>query len=164
MSVIGSCLMGAFGVSYCAMGVSMLVPGLNRKWASSAGQKEWAGLGALYPSLFKRFLQTEMGEAGEETIMGTGVRDLAELEKEDLAFRMLAYAVLLLGGLRVFVAVQWSCGAVSLGLLSCLAEMGLVGHELLRHESVGLTRAASLLGELCIVSLVFIGTSLPHCT
>ena len=162
MSVIGSCLMGAFGVSYCAMGVCMLLPGLNRRWASTAGQNEWAGLGALYPSLFKRFLQTEMGEAGEET-MGAGVRDLAELEKEDLAFRMVAYSVLLLGGLRVFVAVQWGCGVVSLGLLSCLAERGLVAHELLRHEAVCLTRAVSLLGELCIISLIFIGTSLPHC-
>ena len=41
--------------------------------------------------------------------------------------------------------------------------MGLVAHELLRHEAVCLTRAVSLLGELCIISLIFIGTSLPHC-
>jgi hypothetical protein len=162
MSVIGSCLMGAFGVSYCAMGVCMLLPGLNRRWASTAGQKEWAGLGALYPSLFKWFLQTELGESGEAT-MGTGVRDLVELEKQDLAFRMVAYIILLLGGVRVFVALQWGCGVVCLGLLCCLAEMALVGHELLRHDAVCLTRAMSLLGELCIISLIFIGTSLPHC-
>lgn len=170
MSIIGSGLMGLFGAGYCGMGVCMLVPAMNRTWASTAGRAEWTGLGALYPSLFKRFLQTEMAEGpkstgveAEDGGVGTGVRELVELVKEDLAYRLLGYFLLLLGSLRLFVAFHWGCGFVYLGLGTCLAEMAVVGHELLRHDAVRLHRGMSVLAELCVVSLVFIGTALPHC-
>ena len=163
MSIVGSGLMGVFGAGYCAMGLCMLVPGFNRKWASADGQKEWTGLGALYPSLFKRFLQTELGEGKDSGEMGTGVRELVELVQEDLAYRLLGYFLLLLGMLRLFVALHWACGFVFLGLGTCLAEMAVVGHELVRHDAVRLHRGMSVLGELCVVSLIFIGTALPRC-
>lgn len=159
-------MMGLFGVGYCGMGVCMLVPGMNRKWASPVGQGEWASLGALYPSLFKRFLQTELAESengGKDSEMGTGVRELVELVKEDLAYRFLAYFLVLLGCLRLFVALHWGCGFVYLGLGTCLAEMAVVGHELLRHDAVRLHRGMSVLAEIGVLSLVFIGTALPHC-
>lgn len=158
--------MGLFGAVYCGMGVCMLVPGMNRKWATSAGQAEWASLGGLYPSLFKRFLQTEPVEpenGGKDSEMGTGVRELVELVKEDLAYRLLAYLLVFLGCLRLFVAAHWGCGFVFLGLGTCLAEMAVVGHELLRHDAVRLHRGMSVLAELGVLSLVFIGTALPHC-
>lgn len=160
--------MGTLGACYSAMGVCMLVPAINRRWVSSQpGKAGWAGLGALYPSVFKRFLQTELVEAGTAEAgdggVGTGVRDLADLEKEDLGYRLLAYLLLLLGFLRLFVAFHWGCGFVLLGLCTCLAEMAVVGHELLRHDAVRLHRVMSVLGELCIVSLVFIGSALPQC-
>ncbi len=166
MSIIGSVLMGLFGAGYCGMGACMLVPGLNRKWATPAGKAEWTSLGALYPSLFKRFLQTELAqpeEGAKDGEMGTGVRELAELVREDLGFRLLAYLLLLLGGLRLFVAVHWGCGFVCLGLGTCLAEMAVVGHELLRHDAVRLHRGMSVLAEIGVLSLVFIGTALPRC-
>lgn len=157
--------MGMFGAGYCGMGLCMLVPGMSRPRASASGQKEWAGLGELYPSLFKRFLQTELAEteAGKDGEMGTGVRELVELVREDLAYRLLAYFLLGLGLLRLFVALHWGCGFVYLGLGTCIAEMSVVGHELLRHDAVRLHRGMSVLAELCVLSLIFIGTALPHC-
>jgi len=185
MSALGSILMGAFGATYCVMGACMLVPGMvNRRWKSGGGNHgcshEEEGpvansqtrpgcvwLGALYPSVFKRFLQTEMTEQGganrKQQEIGTGVRELDELEREDLAFRMLAYFVLFLGFLRVFVALHWSCSYVFLGLMTCLVEMAVVAHELLRHDAVQLHRVMSVLTELCVISLIFLGTALPHC-
>ena len=179
MSILGSGLMGLFGVAYTLMGACMLAPGAIKRWLPA----EYAGLNALYPSVFKRFLQTELAEEAGKTELaeeagkielgtgvrelvelGTGVRELVELEREDLAYRLLAYFLLLLGFLRLFVAFHWGCSFVYLGLSTCLAEMAVVGHELLRHNAVHLHRVMSVLTELCIVSLIFIGTALPHCS
>ena len=169
MSILGSGLMGLFGVAYTLMGACMLAPGAIKRWLPA----EYAGLNALYPSVFKRFLQTELAEEAGKTELaeeagkielGTGVRELVELEREDLAYRLLAYFLLLLGFLRLFVAFHWGCSFVYLGLSTCLVEMAVVGHELLRHNAVHLHRVMSVLTELCIVSLIFIGTALPHCS
>lgn len=154
MMILASVAMGLFGLAYGAMGVSMLVPGLDR----------WGGLGGLYPSLFKRFLLR--GEAcGKEEAgdIGSGTRSTAELEGEDLAFRELAYLLLLLGACRVASALYWGCGYVFLGLGTCFAEMAFVGHELLRHDTVVLHRGMAVLFETCVLSLVYIGSALPYC-
>lgn len=148
--MIASGAMGLFGGAYCCLGVSMLTPGLSRaRWLAS-----------LYPSLFKRFLREEQG--GEEGI-GLGTRDTGELGREDLAFRELAYLLLLLGACRLASALYWGCGYVFLGLGTCFAEMAFVGHELLRHETVLLHRGMAVLFELCVLSLIYIGSALPYC-
>ena len=153
MSMIASGVMGLFGMAYCAMGMSMLVPGLDR----------WGQMSTLYPSLFKRFLREPGGESDKESDIGAGTRDASDLQREDLAFRQLAYLLLLLGACRVASALYWGCGYVFLGLGTCFAEMAFVGHELLRHETVLLHRAMAVLSELCVLSLVYIGSALPYC-
>lgn len=152
MSLIASGFMGLFGAGYCAIGASMLVPRLDG----------WVGLGSLYPSLFKRFLR-----AGGETPENPGGKGEEEgevlLPREDLAFRFLAYVLLLLGVCRLVSGLYWGCGYVALGLGTCLAEMGLLGYELLTHETVVLYRVMGVLCELVILSLVYIGSALPYC-
>ena len=95
----------------------------------------------------------DVGEGEEEVL----------LPREDLAFRFLAYVLLLLGVCRLVSGLYWGCGYVALGLGTCLAEMGLLGYELLTHETVVLYRVMGVLCELVILSLVYIGSALPYC-
>jgi hypothetical protein len=153
MSLIASGFMGLFGAGYCAIGASMLAPRLDG----------WVRLGSLYPSLFKRFLRAGGGETPENPGgKGEGEEEVL-LPREDLAFRFLAYVLLLLGVCRLVSGLYWGCGYVALGLGTCLAEMGLLGYELLTHETVVLYRVMGVLCELVLLSLVYIGSALPYC-
>jgi len=163
MSIISSGVMGLDGLAYCGLGVCMLSP----RWPGQqeARASEFAG---LYPSLFKRFLrrpaEPEQVVAVDDHEIGGGTQDLVELAREDLGFRLLGYLVLMLGVCRIITSFYWGCGYVYLGLVSCLAEIGIVCNELLRHESMLLHRAMAVLLENMVLSLLYMSTAVPSCT
>jgi hypothetical protein len=146
MSVIASCVMGAFGLGYSGMGLCMLIPRLGG-WVKQVP----------YPMLFKGF--TESGPCEEGGVPPDGT----SLAKGGLAYRLLGYLVLLLGLCRLAAALSWSCSYVILGLVTCVGEMAFVGHELVTHESMLLHGAMAVLSELVVLSLLYIGTAVPHC-
>ena len=162
MSIISSGIMGLDGLAYCGLGVCMLSPRLIG--GQSPGKPS---LAALYPSLFKRFLHREEGPEEQERCeggIGEDTRDPVELVKEDLAFRLLGYLVLLMGVCRVVTSFYWGCGYIYLGLGTCLVEIAIVCNELLRHDSMFLHRAMTVLLENLVLSLVYMSTAVPHCT
>ena len=165
MSLTSSCVMAVYGVAYVAMGLIMLCPPLMR-WDASLGVKP--ALATMYPSLFKRFLLAAHDGDGkceeDEGELGAGLaRDPPELARGDLAYRLLGYLVLLLGLCRLAAALSWSCSYVVLGLVTCVGEMAFVGYELVAHESMLLHGAMAVLSELVVLSLLYIGTAIPHC-
>lgn len=81
----------------------------------------------------------------------------------ELDMRLMAYILIILGLCRLTTAFYWGCGYVALGLGSCLAEICMLCHELLRHESVCTQRAVGLVLLNSAVSLLYIGLALPHC-
>ena len=150
MSLVASCVMGASGLGYSGMGLCMLIPRLGEKVKAMPCQL-----------LFKRHPES-VPEPCEEGA-GKPEQDGEGLVRGGLAYRLLAYLVLLLGVCRLAAALSWSCGYVFLGLVTCIGEMAFVGHELLVHESVLLNRAMALLSVLVVLSLIYIGTVIPHC-
>jgi hypothetical protein len=153
MSVLSSCVMGLDGASYLLLGGCMLVPA----WSEA--------LAALYPSMFKRFLLPQQAggdEAGGDEL-GAGTREVARLEREDLAYRLLGYLLLLVGLARVITAFYWGCGYVYFGLGTCVLEIGLVCNELLRRDSMLLHRAMAVLLENMAVSILYMGAAAPYC-
>ena len=147
MSLISSCVMGVAGGSYCLLGGSMLVPHL-------LGDARWVS--ALYPSLFKRFLPREDEEEARKP-------DPVELEKDDLAFRLLSYLLLLLGLCRIVTGLYWGCGYVYLGLGTCMAEVGVICHELLRHDALQLHKGVPVLLANMGLSILYVSSAAPHC-
>jgi hypothetical protein len=153
MSILSSVILGVDGVGYCLLGACMLAPRLGEM------RGELPAIAALYPSLFKRFLRVE--DAGGE--MGTGTHEPAQLVREDLAYRLLAYLLLCLGGSRLALACFWGCGYVYLGLGTCIAEMAIVSNELLQHDSAALHRAVAVLLENAVLAILFMSAAAPHC-
>jgi hypothetical protein len=147
MSIFSSSVMGLAGSTYCLLGGCMLVPHL-------LGDARW--ISALYPSLFKRFLQASDEEEEAKS-------DAVELEKDDLAFRLLSYLLLLLGVCRLVTAFYWGCGYVYLGLGTCMAEVGVICHELLRHDSLQLHRGVPVLLANMGLSILYVSSAAPHC-
>ena len=145
MSLFSSCVMGLAGGGYCLLGCSMLVPSL-------LGDARWVS--ALYPSLFKRFLPLE-----EEA----KTPDPVELERDDLAFRLLGYLLLLLGLCRIVTGLYWGCGYVYLGLGTCVAEIGVICHELLRHDALQLHRGMPVLLANMGLSILYVSSAVLHC-
>jgi len=139
--------MGVAGAAYCLLGGCMLVPQL-------LGDARW--IAALYPSLFKRFQQppadAERPEKAEELPADEG-----------LAIRLLGYLVLLLGACRVVTGFYWGCGYVYLGLGTCVAEVGVICHELLRHDSLQLHRGVPVLLANMALSILYVSSAAPHC-
>ena len=80
-----------------------------------------------------------------------------------VGWRLGAYLLLLLGLCRVVTSFHWGCGYVLLGLTTCLAEIGFLCNELLRHESTRLHRTMGFVLHNVAVSLLYIGCALPHC-
>ena len=152
MSILTSCVMGLDGASYLLLGGCMLVPA----WSEA--------LAAMYPSIFKRFLLPQGVGEPEEDELGSGTREVARLEREDLAYRLLAYLLLVVGLARVITAFYWGCGYVYLGLGTCILEIALVCNELLRRESMLLHRAMAVLLENMVLSLLYMSTAVPSCT
>jgi hypothetical protein len=82
---------------------------------------------------------------------------------KDLAFRLLAYIVFLLGFWRILTALVWVCGFVFLGLGSCIAEIGIISLELLRHDSVMLARTMLVMFLDVLLILIYLVPSLLFC-
>ena len=80
-----------------------------------------------------------------------------------LAFRLLAYLLILFGLCRLISAFYFGCGYVYMGMASCLLEIGIVSTELLQHRSMRLHGAMSVLLELGILSEIYLGTAIPFC-
>jgi hypothetical protein len=138
-------LLGVDGAAYMTLGACMLLPALNAPaWSLQ--------LARLYPSLFKGLAPT--GQDDEEA---------AAKPCCDLACRMLAYLLLVLGLCRLLTCFHWGCGYIYLGLTTCLAEIAMLCHELLRHEALLLHRAMAVLLQNMAVSLIYIGAGVPYC-
>jgi membrane associated rhomboid family serine protease len=144
MSLLASALLlGADGAAYMLLGACMLLPPL--------GAPPWSQqLARLYPSVFKGLLPQD---DEEEARPGGG----------ELACRMLAYLLLILGLCRLITCFHWGCGYIYLGLATCLAEIAMLCHELLRHEALLLHRAMAVVLQNMAVSLIYIGAGVPYC-
>jgi hypothetical protein len=159
--VLASVVMGLDGALYCVMGACMLYP------SSILGRFD---LARLYPSIFKTFLtchqQSGYDEADPEPParpVVAVVRPLAELVHE-LAFRLLAYLLIMVGVSRLITGLHWGCGFIYLALCTCLAEIAMVCNELLREDSILLHGAMAVFLCNMALSLVYLSAGLPYCT
>jgi hypothetical protein len=173
MSLVASVIMGASGVSYCILGVCMLfhfARGPVLGWLVSSDFAE------LYSVSFRQLANPVQSpsqhHAKQEAQLEPDV-DQGELGPPPpapsppsahlLAYRFLAYLLLLLGVCRVITCFYWGCGYVYLGLGSCVGEIALICNELLRFESMHLHGAMALLLETVVLALLYIGTAVPYC-
>lgn len=146
--------MGANGITYCIVGICMLVP--HKK-------DSFLGLSHLYSSMFKpRALQSLVENPASSSNDPEKSQETTP-ENDDLGYRMLAYLLLLLGACRAVTGFYWGCGYVYMALGTCLAEIGLVAHELLRQESLLLHRAMFVLFDSVVLALLYISSAVPHC-
>lgn len=165
-----SLVMLADSVLYIGLGMAMLSP-----------RAHGVCVAELPEALFKRFSPMQCKRHGsvvedcDEAGSGDACDDEAVAEMmiegpistvtlgRGLDMRLMAYILLVLGLCRLTTAFYWGCGYVALGLGSCLAEICMLCHELLRHESVCTQRAVGMVLLNSAVSLLYIGLALPHC-
>jgi hypothetical protein len=149
MALLASVIMGLDGLVYIALGGCMLAPprvALMRDVAT------------LYPALFKPL--REVSADPEATPVIRPVSDLVH----DLGYRMMAYLLLLVGVARLLTCFHWGCGYVFLGMWTCLAEMGMICHELLRQESMYLHGAMGALMGNVFLGMSYILLAVPQCS
>ena len=144
------------GLAYIALGLSILFPGI-------CGHHAWGKqLPSFYLAMFKDYAPLYDG-VGEEDADRDSEATCARHGGAQVGWRMAAYLLLLLGLCRVVTSFHWGCGYIILGLVTCLAEIGFLCNELLRYESARLHRTMGFVLHNVAVSLLYIGTALPHC-
>jgi hypothetical protein len=160
---VSSLLLGMDGLLYMGMGVCMLLGDTRPPWCQQ--------LAGAYPSLcrspplscrVRRDLLPSVDDDdddGERSCSGGDDPSSGNL----LAFRMLAYLLVLVGLCRFITCFHWGCGYILLGLTTCLSEIAMLCHELLRYESLLLHRTMAVFLCNVAVSLVYIGAGLPYC-
>ena len=168
--IISAMVMGVDGAVYLMLGVCMLFP------VQHALRQD---LAQLYPSLFKQFMIAPMSDEEEPT---DTVGQVEENDDDagasrarrtsvcpglylvhDLGYRMLGYLLMVVGLIRCITCFNWGCGYIYLGLITCLAEIGMLCNELLRQESMLIHRAMAVLLQNVAVSLLYIGAGVPYC-
>ena len=154
--IITAILMGANGITYCVVGVCMLLPYTKRD--------SFFGLAHLYSSMFKTQAPHSLQDAPSSSSVNDPEKSQESTPENDgLWYRLLAYLLLLLGVCRAVTGFFWGCGYVYMGLGTCLAEIGIVAHELLRQESLLLNRAMIVLFDSVCLALLYISSAVPHC-
>lgn len=160
------------GGVYCVLGVCMLTP---VRAVGKRHQTQWSRLGGWYPSMFKNYMSLLQPEPlrectipDDESRVEAGETDCAietveQFACKDLAFRLLAYLVFLIGFWRILAALFWACEYVFLGLGSCIAEIGIISLELLRHDSVMLPRTMLIMFLDVLLILIYLVPSLLFC-
>jgi hypothetical protein len=175
--IIASVVMGMDGAFYCVMGACMLFPS-----SVSTLIKQRLDLTRLYPSLFKAFLCDQCDArnpysnnndvddpeppgiaATNPSVLNPPIRPLGELVHE-LAYRLLAYLLIMAGVARLITGIHWGCGYIYLALATCLAEIALVCNELLRQDAILLHRGMGVFLCNMVLSLVYLSAGLPYCT
>jgi hypothetical protein len=145
--LLSALLLGADGVLYLSLGACMLL-------APCATIPPWCQqLARLYPSLFK----------GLAIPPAHGDEEEASPAQDLLGVRLLGYLLAILGLCRLVTCFHWGCGYIYLGLATCLGEIAMLCHELLRHEALFLHRAMAVLLQNVAVSLIYIGAGVPYC-
>ena len=149
--LLSALLLGSDGAMYLCLGACMLL-------APCATAPPWCQqLARLYPSLYKGLvLPSPPRGADDEDPEASAPPDF-------LGFRMLAYLLVILGLCRLVTCFHWGCGYIYLGLATCLGEIAMLCHELLRHEALFLHRAMAVLLQNVAVSLIYIGAGVPYC-
>lgn len=167
--VFATLVMLVDGVLYIGIGVVMLSPqghGMSRWFRGRVSELPQALL-KRHSVLSKRQDVAETSCDGDDTYDDdTEARCCSDPQPAacgELDMRLMAYILIILGLCRTTTAFFWGCGYVALGLGSCLAEICMLCHELLRHESVCTQRAVGLVLLNSAVSLLYIGLALPHC-
>jgi hypothetical protein len=149
MSVLGTVIMGLDGVAYLALGACMLAaPRIPRV----------RPLATLYPSLFRPLRELSACDPEAPSV----VLPVADL-MHDLGYRMMAYLLFVFGLARTLTAFHWGCGYVYLGLSTCLAEVGMVCHELLRQESMYVHGAVAAIVGNMFLGMAYICVAVPRC-
>ena len=146
------------GLVYIGLGMCVLFPWVcvNTAWCRQ--------FPSLYLFIFKDYAPLYGGDDG-----GVGRASEGHCDSDDgggrpqVGWRMVAYLLILLGICRVVTSFHWGCGYVMLGLVTCLAEIGFLCNELLWYESTRLHRTMAFVLHNVCVSLLYIGTALPHC-
>ena len=168
---VASAAMLINGLVYCGLGVCMLTP---LRAVGKRHHTHWNLVGGWYPSMFKNYLTLlqpgqshEMGADDATCVLSEGSDDVVtpieQFASQDLAFRLLAYVILLLGFWRILTAMFWVCGFVFLGLGSCVAEIGIISLELLRHDSVLLHRTMLVLFLDVLLILIYSVPAFSFC-
>jgi hypothetical protein len=172
--IVSAVIMGVDGFVYLMLGVCMLFP-VRHPWRQRLAQ--------MYPSLFKQFVlllpmsdeETTLapvddhddGDDDDEPPPGARVSEACVCPVDylvhDLGYRMLGYLLLVVGLCRGVTCFNWGCGYIYLGLVTCLAEIGMLCNELLRQESMFIHRAMAVLLQNVAVSLLYIGAGVPYC-
>ena len=145
--VIAGLLLGVDGAFYLALAASMLLPPGGPQWRER--------LARLYPSVFKGSGAAVHHDDEEEPPCAA--------DPPGLSYRLLGYLLAILGLCRLVTCFHWGCGYMYLGLATCLGEIGMLCHELLRHESLQIHRAMAVLMQNVGVSLLYIGAGVPYC-
>lgn len=151
--ILSTIILLADGLWYISMGMSVLwaVPCLH-----ASARRQFV---AIYLSIFKDFIGVGSDDAPP---MDTESPVVSKLER--LAWRFAAYTLLMLGVIRAISSLNWGCGYVLLGLITCVGEIGIICNELLCYDSANLHRAMAFVLHNVAVSLLYIGTALPFCT
>lgn len=124
----------------------------NSEGLFTVAEEEESGYGARLNPIEERLL-TNAKRASDDPLL---------LSKE-VAFRFLAYLLVLFGLCRLVSACYWACGYVYLGMASCMIEIGIIATELLQYRSMRLHGAMGVLLELGILSEIYLGTAIPYC-
>lgn len=166
--VFATLVMLVDGVLYIGIGVVMLSPqghGVSRWFRGRVSELPQALL-KRHSVLSKRQDVAETSCDGDDNDDDAEARCCSDPQAPacgEMDMRLMAYILIILGLCRLTTAFYWGCGYVALGLGSCLAEICMLCHELLRHESVCTQRAVGLVLLNSAVSLLYIGLALPHC-
>ena len=150
------------GLVYCALGVCMLTP---VRTMGKRHETHWNRAGIWYPSMFKEYLPLLQDTERPGVDDGAAVTNpmVEQIASKDLAFRLIAYLVFLLGFWRILTGLFWVCGFVFLGLGSCVAEIAIISLELLRHDSVMLHRTMLVLFLDVLLILIYSVPALYIC-
>lgn len=146
--IVAGLLLGVDGAFYLGLAASMLLPPGGPRWREQ--------LARLYPSVFQPLPCHDDEEDSQNPVVGA-------MEPSGLSYRLLGYLLAILGLCRLVTCFHWGCGYMYLGLITCLGEIAMLCHELLRHESLQIHRAMAVLMQNVGVSLLYIGAGVPYC-
>jgi hypothetical protein len=151
--LVAGLLLGVDGAFYLALAASMLLPPGGPRWREQ--------LARLYPSVFQPPSAAACHEDEEDS---QNPMPVAAMEPSGLSYRLLGYLLAILGLCRLVTCFHWGCGYMYLGLATCLGEIAMLCHELLRHDSLQIHRAMAVLMQNVAVSLLYIGAGVPYCS
>lgn len=152
--ILSTVVLLADGLAYVCVGACVVWP---PPCATASLRRQIA---RVYLGIFKDFPMVDTAPVAEDEEAGALVGSAGVAA---LAWRLVAYVLIMVGLIRVTTSLFWGCGYVLLGLVTCVGEIGLLCNELLCHDSTRLHRTMAFVLHNVAISLFYIGTALPSC-